>query len=184
MNTTKHIILVGMKHSGKTTIGKQLASQSNSLFIDTDDLIKDLSGFSARELYDTGGVDAFKQKEAEACTYIAQNQESIYKNKKLIIATGGGLADNPQAITILKNIGVIILLDAPFETLFSRIMESAKRDGRLPTFLQGEDPEKLFLQLYQQRITVYNETSDYQIKTGDASPLKIATQILDYCTYE
>ena len=39
MNLSKSIILIGIKHSGKSTQGKELAKHFGTSFFDTDDVI-------------------------------------------------------------------------------------------------------------------------------------------------
>ena len=47
----KVIILLGLKHSGKSTLGKTMASKLGYEFVDTDALIEEAAGISVREYW-------------------------------------------------------------------------------------------------------------------------------------
>ena len=67
------IILFGIKHCGKSTIGKKLGLALGEVFIDVDSVIENIAGKSCRDLYRQDGKEAFMKAEAEACKEIAEN---------------------------------------------------------------------------------------------------------------
>ncbi|HNY16173.1 MAG TPA: shikimate kinase [Treponemataceae bacterium] len=177
MKNRRAIVIMGMKHTGKSTVGALLASRLGVPFHDTDAVIAELSGKTARELYDSGGAALMKERETEAARYLAERCAETRSG--CVIATGGGLADNPDAIAILKETGVLVYLDTPFKVLFARVMESARRDGRLPRFLEGGDPEALFRELFLRRSKTYATITDVRIDTGVRPPSEIVREIMD-----
>lgn len=188
MGELPHLILIGMKHSGKSTLGKQLASLSKRLFIDTDTVIQDLTGKTARQIYDLGGSTLFIQKELEACHWIFQNQDYLIKDtpknsislpQGFCIATGGGLADNQEALHFLKTKGLLIYIDVEFEILYQRILESAKRDQRLPPFLDTEDPKASFKEIFNRRCKTYDTICHIRVASTNKEPIQIAKEILE-----
>lgn len=166
------LIIVGMKHSGKSTIGSLLAERCSVPFFDTDTLIQELSGKTARELFDQGGHKLMQLEETRACSYLRT------KEGPKVVATGGGLADNPEAIRTLGLTGMFVYIDTPFTILYERVMRSASRDGRLPRFLEGGDPERLFRELFDRRTAVYATIADIIIDAADKSPAAIGDEIL------
>ena len=58
-----NIVLCGIKHCGKTTVGKALAAALNVPFVDTDDLIveKDGGTRTVREIFKTEGEEYFRK---------------------------------------------------------------------------------------------------------------------------
>jgi len=148
-------------------------------FLDTDDAIRTLTGKTAREIWDEGGAELFKQKETEACAFAFDQ-----KGSKQVIATGGGIADNPDACALLASHGTLVFLNVPFQVLFSRVMQSAQRDGRLPGFLQGGDPELLFAELFARRSKIYATICDIRIDAGTRSPSEITREIMELTLHE
>jgi shikimate kinase len=177
VKTYTHIVLTGMKHTGKSTVGALLANNLSLPFFDTDTVIAEISGKSARALFDEGGAELMMKKETEACALLA-------RKKACVIATGGGLADNPAAIAILKETGLFVFIDTPFDILLVRILESAKNDGRLPRFLQGGDPGVLFGEIFHRRTKTYATIADVRIETGARMAADIAMDIMDYIKHE
>ena len=85
MQNNKAIILLGIKHSGKSTQGKLLAKELNCPCLDVDDAIAKLFKKTAREIYTEKGPMGFMYAEEVACQKIAET----YKNRQIIISTGG-----------------------------------------------------------------------------------------------
>lgn len=184
MSYSGTIILVGMKHSGKTTTGRILAETLGCPFLDTDDVISTLSGKSPRELWDSGGAPLMMHWETEACESVLAGYGASASGKQCVLATGGGIADNNEACAILPGIGRTVYLDTAADVLFSRIEESARLDGRLPPFLQGPDPQQKFLELFSRRTARYATIADVTVGTGRLPPNEIACRILDLLAHE
>lgn len=168
-----NIILTGMKHTGKSTIGAQLAKRTGKRFVDTDELIRDGCGKTPRELYDEGGAELMAAKEYEAVSSLADGMDG------LVVATGGALADNPPAFAALKKAGTVVYIDTPFDILFDRVMLSARRDGRLPRFLEGGDPREKFRELFARRSAVYAEMADITLLAGRKPPQTLIRELLE-----
>jgi len=176
----RFIILLGPKHSGKTSVGKALAlllSGNSQLheFVDLDDYIEQRSGKSPRALY-IEGQEIFRQAEAEAIEALFR-PEMTPPFSSLVVASGGGLADNPDALALLaKHTAVIpVFLDVSAETAWERIAAA----GTLPPFLNTEDPQNTHHSLHERRAAVYRQLASLVIKADGKSPQEIAQEILN-----
>ncbi len=141
MKLLKTIVLLGIKHSGKTSQGRLLAQHYNVDFADIDSLIfqKNGSRQSIRELYRSRGLQWFMEQELEAISDISRHP--------VVIATGGGSMENDKLMKHIGNQGWIILfIDAPEEMLWNRIISQG-----LPPFLEGKNPGSQFSGLYAKR---------------------------------
>ena len=78
----KPIFLIGYMGSGKTTLGKKLATKLELPFIDTDEEIVKQIGMSITEYFSQHGEDAFRTLEREQLRKFAENAA--------VISTGGG----------------------------------------------------------------------------------------------
>lgn len=152
------IILGGIKHTGKSTVGHILSKRLELPFHDLDDLILKILPFkwSVRKWYREMGADAFMQKEAQALrTYLGEMNE----DELSILSLGGGTLENPEAVKLLKDGGArIFILDEEEDILFERII----RKG-IPPFLKGDDPKASFGELYKKRRTTLLEQGDHII---------------------
>ena len=118
------IILIGLKHSGKSTMGKLLAQKIQAVFYDTDDVIQEMTGLSPRELYSSKGPCAFMLAEEEACKKII----TTIQGKPSVIATGGGICDNAPALNELQTIGNFVFLKLNMEYSIKRIEDKIQID--------------------------------------------------------
>ena len=59
----KHIFLIGYRGSGKSTIGRGLATELHYEFTDTDDVIEATSGMSIREIFASESESGFRDRE-------------------------------------------------------------------------------------------------------------------------
>lgn len=179
-NIYKGIILVGPKHSGKTSTGKALANLLSGTFIDLDDEIALHSGQTPRALY-RQSAELFRATELEATRMLVEriNVENKKGHGELyIIATGGGIVDNPAAIELLKQIGPLVFLDLSTKTAWERIEKTSERTGELPPFLKTENPAETHRILHERRATAYRNLADYIINAEIDSPEQRAKEIV------
>mgnify|MGYP003541431241 FL=1 len=66
----KTIVLMGIKHCGKSTQGKIISQKLGLPFYDTDDVITLLTGKTPREIYTEKGAEGFMEAEKYACEYV------------------------------------------------------------------------------------------------------------------
>ena len=133
-----------MPGCGKTTVGALLAEETGRTFIDTDQLICDLSGKTPGQIIESEGEDVFRALESKA---VAQ----AGKNTSCVISTGGGAILRDENVAALRQNGVIYFVDRPVDQL-------------LPTNDRplSNSAEKL-VQLYDERYPRYAACADFTI---------------------
>ena len=140
-------VLIGMPGSGKTTIGKELAENLNRVFIDTDLLIEEREGQSISKIFEKKGEPYFRKLEIEIA-------KEIGKEKALVIATGGGMVLQKEAMDALRQNGEIIWVKAPLESL--------SQEGR-PLSVDYEVLEKM----WEEREPFYSKYANKIIDRGE-----------------
>ena len=170
----RFIVLVGPKHSGKTNAGKALALLLSCDFVDLDDLIAERSGKSPRALYGEG-PDIFRKAEAGALGALLESERAGHSSA-LVIASGGGLVDNPDALSIMGRFPIAsVFLDVSAQTAWTRI----RAEGELPPFLRTENPEGTHRALHERRAAAYRQLASLVINADNKSPQEIAQEIKD-----
>ena len=165
------IILLGIKHCGKTTQGKLLSEHFGRPFYDTDDEIAALTGKTPREIYTEQGSGAFLRAEKEACESLAERLAST----AAVIATGGGICNNPSALETLHKTGRFVFLNADEKTAAARIVREIKYDGvgimkNLPAYIADKNPRnvaevrEIFHNFYIERQKIYKELCDVEVR--------------------
>ena len=158
MNEDKNIVLIGMPGSGKTTLGKQLASRLGRTFVDADDFVVLLEGKSIADMFAVS-EEYFRDAETKAAQELA-------KRRGLVVACGGGVIKRDVNIKILKRTGVVIFLDRSPDDIVTDVDVASR-----PLLKDGK--QKVY-DLYDERIALYRAAADYTIVND-----KKAEEILD-----
>lgn len=141
----ENIILIGMPTSGKTTIGKALATKISKTFVDSDEEIVKKEGKSIPQIFSLVGEKGFRIIETQVISQIALKQG-------VVVATGGGVVLNKENIDLLKANGKVIFLDRPLDKLITT-------DDR-PLSSSRDALEKR----YNERYDLYCKSADIVIK--------------------
>ncbi len=163
------IALTGIKHSGKSSVARRLSSKSALPYLDTDtEILKLTDHLSVRDVYIRYGKARFQTLETQVLDSIIIPPEGI------IIATGGGIADNTKALSVLSDRYFCIYLAESPDVLYDRIIR-----GGIPPFLSRHQPRADFEQLFERRDSVYRAIADTVIDCHERSVHDIADVIYD-----
>lgn len=173
------IILLGIKHCGKSTLGRMLAAQFNCPFFDTDDIITEMTGSPPRKIYQEEGEQAFMEAEARACEHLEHHIASLGEDE-YIIATGGGICNNQRALDSLQRLGFFLFLEVPEEIAAQRILDEIEwEDGtmkNLPAYIASENPSTpeevatIFSGFYKERTTRYRKLAQITCRLKGETP--------------
>ena len=131
---TKNIYLLGMRASGKTTVGKALAEALGCAFVDTDALVVATAGQEIEAIVAASGWDAFRSMEEAA---LAKASELPGK----VVSTGGGIVLSPANRDLMYRTGVSFYLAADAGLLIARMLRdpnTAQRPALTPLALHDE----------------------------------------------
>ena len=162
------IFLIGPMGSGKSTIGKVLSERLEYDFYDTDKLVEKVVGKKIKEIFEQNGEQYFRLKESEEL-------DKTRKLKNAVIATGGGIIENEKNRLFLKEEKKVIFLDSSIERQYDRTKESQKRP-----LLNNGDSMKILKNLYQKRLSFYQEVSKLKISMDNLTEGKIFEKIHDF----
>ena len=146
----------GIKHSGKTTLGRLVATKAGYRCIDNDELILNDRPelLSIRQLYTNEGKEAFMAQEAASLqAFLSHSPEDT------IISLGGGACDNERLISLIRATGTVVYLQVEQDALLKRILL-----GGVPPFLDPHNIEDSFSELYTHRDARYRKISDIVVE--------------------
>lgn len=161
----KNIYLVGFMATGKTHVGKELAKKKKWHFLDLDELIEFRQRRKISDIFAKDGEPYFRRVENKIL-------KEVSKEKKFVVACGGGIVINPENIKIMKENGVIICLSASPEVILRRISTSGERP-----LLKVVDPKKQIELLLKLRAPYY-ALADKSIDTSKLSVTEVVNKIL------
>lgn len=168
MKNKRNIFLVGPMGAGKSSIGKQLASQLKMEFVDTDRVIEERTGADIDWIFDLEGEEGFRLREEGII-------EELSSMQGIVLATGGGAVISAKNRSMLAARGTVVYL----ETSIEQQLERTRRDKKRPLLQTKDDPRKIFEDLRDIRDPLYNEIADYTFSTDRSTVKAVARFILD-----
>lgn len=171
----KNIVILGIKHSGKSTVGKALAKAASFHFYDVDTVIEETEGIPVRALYMERGEEGFKNAEVCAVKKILHTIKTDGIEGKTVISTGGGICANAEALSLLRKNGTFVFLDVSEEVSIRRILENSYKTGSLPAYISRHNPKTeeeirhIYHTFYEERTAMYTSLADIAVKadTGE-----------------
>jgi shikimate kinase len=167
-----NIYLIGLTGSGKSTIGKLLATKLAYTFLDLDDLIQFETKKTIENIFEKEGEDVFRKLENKYLKIAASRNHQV-------ISTGGGTPCFHDSMDFIKNNGLSIFLYTPTEIITERLFNSdptqrpmlkGKSKAELHDFLTGKLAERL----------PFYAKADFSIDTNvPKSPEKIVKTLLN-----
>lgn len=142
------ICLTGFMGSGKTTVGKKLASLLDFNFIDTDSEIEKKYG-KITAIFKNQGEKQFRDYETEIL-------KQTLKNKNAVISSGGGILEKNSKL--IKDKTYNIYLECDFFELTKRAYNKSR-----PLFTDLDKTEEL----YKNRLPVYENSCHLKINGCD-----------------
>lgn len=163
----KHLILTGFMGSGKTTVGKILASRLSLPFVDLDDAFIQQTGLSPQFYIPRFKEPAFRRL------------EKIYLQRALtdppsVLSTGGGSVLDPWNRRRMLEKGYVVWLKSPPRILWQRLLQTRNRP-LLPRKLRFH----WFKNFYQRRLPFYR-ACHFRCSAGASPPETVAISILKH----
>ena len=112
---SSRIALIGLRGAGKSTLGRMLAEDLNSPFVELSREIEKLAGCSISEILGLYGQNAYRRYERRAL------EEAIEAYPEAVIATAGGLVSDLVSFNLLLRRCTTVWLTADPEDHMSRV---------------------------------------------------------------
>lgn len=161
-----HVLVIGMMGSGKTTVGKRLATRLGVPFVDTDAEVVSRAGMSVPEIFAARGEAGFRAEESAVLADLAGRTDPT------VIAVAGGAVLAESNRDTLRAAGIIVWLRARPETIIGRI-----GDGRGRPLLQ-DDPAERIRSYDALRRPIYSELADLVVDVDGRGPRSVLEQCL------
>src|SRR5688500_7676924 len=106
----ENIALIGFMGTGKSSVGRLVASSLHFQFIDTDELIEARAERKISEVFEQAGEAGFRQIEKQIVAELARARHTV-------ISGGGGVAAQPDNLASLKEHSLVVCLWASPEAI-------------------------------------------------------------------
>lgn len=117
----KHIFIIGLMGTGKTSVGKALSTRLGFLWTDTDQALEADWGYPVATFFQRYGEPAFRRAETVMLNQLAKRQ------MKSVITTGGGIILSADNCRCMRKHGLIINLTANEDELVRRLHQDESR---------------------------------------------------------
>ena len=170
MSSAAPVFLTGFMATGKSKIGRLLASRMRRIFIATDQMIEARAGKEIAAIFADEGEESFRALERE-CVVEAASGEAVS-------ALGGGAiaqAENLKAIGDAD--GVLICLEADVDTILERV---SRRDTRpLLSGLSREEKREKISSMLAERAPYYGRAHITVRSTDDRRPDDTVSELME-----
>ena len=148
----RHIFVIGMPGSGKSSLGKKVAANLDIPYVDTDGRIEQAFGCPTSQIFELYGEQAFRNAETNVLIQLTRETGSL-------VSTGGGMVLRESNRELMRNHGIIVLIDRPLEEIMGDI-----KLNRRPLLAQKglQEVERL----YYERIDTYRSIADVVLDNG------------------
>jgi len=162
-----NVVLIGYRGTGKSTVGKIVATRLSRTLVSTDSESMKRAGQNIPEIVAQHGWDYFRDLESQVCQELAGRDG-------LVIDTGGGAILRSQNVETLKRTGILFWLTASVDTITKRI----GRDTQRPSLTGTKSFVDEIQDVLRERTPTYEAAADHVIATDGRSIVQIADEIL------
>tara|TARA_X000000950_G_scaffold285763_1_gene392573 strand:+ start:6349 stop:6861 length:513 start_codon:yes stop_codon:yes gene_type:complete len=164
MKSKENIVFLGMMGSGKTSIGSIVSRRLNLNFFDTDQVIENNEDMKIAKIFQSKGERFFRDIEKKITL-------DILRNKKGVIALGGGAFMNKVVKKEVLENHLSFWLNWDNDTLINRIKNSKKRP------LAINSSRNKLIEIIKKRSLIYSKAL-YKIDCENLTKQEIAKKII------
>ena len=162
----KHLLLVGLPGSGKTTVGRLVARSLGVDAVDIDEEIEKAERRSVREIFASRGEEWFREVEA------LRTEMALAAPSPAVIVPGGGWAAQPGNLETVGGRAAVVYLEIPPETVAGRLPAGSR------PLLSGSSPVAEMRALLARR-EAYYQRSDQRVAAGDRTAEEVARIVVE-----
>ena len=161
----RNVYLIGPMGSGKTAVGRRLATLLGLEFVDSDAEIEKRTGVDIRYIFEKEGEARFRERERDVIA-------DLTALEGVVVATGGGVILDPANRERLAKTGTIVYLETTIDTLVRRTKAAKTRP-----LLMNDDPRAVLERMMLVRRPLYESSAHLRIETTGRQVRAVAADI-------
>ncbi|MEM6470553.1 MAG: shikimate kinase [Planctomycetota bacterium] len=178
MQANEFLFLTGYRATGKSTVGKLLASSFSVRWMDTDAWIEHQTQSSIAELFEQHGESHFRDWETRCLRELRDEKDEDARGDRPrgVISLGGGAILRRENRQMIRESGRCVWLTASSQTLADRLAKDSRTALNRPS-LTGKPPTEEIDQVLTARLPFYREVCDFEVSTEQSNAEQLATSI-------
>lgn len=163
------VALLGLRGAGKTSVGKALARRLRVPFVEVDAEVEAEAGMKLGEIFAMHGEAYYRRME------VAALRRLLAGGRACVLATGGGVVTNAEAVALLRLHASTVWLRAPAALHWERVVAQGDRRP-----MAGKPQARAELEsIYAQRAPLYAQ-ADLTVDTAaSAGPAAVAEELAE-----
>jgi shikimate kinase / 3-dehydroquinate synthase len=159
------IVLIGFMGAGKTTVGRLLAHELRTDFVDADDAIEERAALPVADIFESRGEGEFRRLERATVADLVRNGEGV-------VALGGGALGDEATRKMLgsRRDLTVVYLAVDHDEALRRIGPDRSRPMLTFTDARG---------LHERRRATYETAASVTIETTGRTPQRIVREIVE-----
>ncbi|MDR3632700.1 MAG: shikimate kinase [Isosphaeraceae bacterium] len=162
--------LIGLRGTGKSTVGRLLAARLGRDFADADAVLEARAGRTIRAIFSDDGEPAFRDWEERVVT-------ELTARPGLVLATGGGVVLRESNRARLRAYGPVVWLAAPPAVLATRLAADSRGLADRPALTAAGTLGELAAVL-SAREPLYRDLADLVVDTSDRTPEEVVDAVV------
>jgi shikimate kinase len=160
----KHLLLIGLPGSGKSTIGRMVAELLKAPVIDVDNLLIRQMGMPIAQIFGKVGEAEFRRMERDAV-------RAACAAEPVVLVPGGGWAAQAGEMDAVREASCIVYLKCQPGTAAKRAEQ-----GEVRPLLTAEDPVARMRTLLEEREPYYNK-AEHSVITDNKAVDAVAAEV-------
>lgn len=165
------IVLIGLRGSGKTSVGRSIAARLGRGFVDLDERIEQRAGATIAEIFAARGEAQFREME-----YQALSDELRSLARPAVLSVGGGAVLREDSRELLRACRCVWLTASP-DVLARRIEADATSNDRRPALTNLSSHDEL-VKLLRERDSMYRELAVFEVDTTNRTLAEVADAVV------
>jgi shikimate kinase len=161
----RHVLLVGLPGSGKSTVGRLVAEALGTKVIDIDGLFVREMGMPISQIFGMVGESRFREMERDAV-------KAAQGGDPCVIVPGGGWAAQPGQLDQARETSLVVYLKCQAGTAMKR-----SEQGEARPLLAGPDPGQRMRTLLEEREPFYLK-AHCQVNTESVPAEAVAAEVM------
>jgi shikimate kinase len=165
MSPPRNVVVVGLMGSGKSTIGRLLATRLGRRYIDNDEQLERDAGRSAHDIAARDGLDALHRAESACLARVLEHNDDV------VVGAGASTIEDDDIRTRLRK-EFVVWLDTPVDTLVARYDDRGHRP-----VIQGT-PRQVLERQHDKRAPLFGAVASTIVSAHDEKPARVVAEIL------